>query len=493
MENDTSIIEKHQAGTSGCIGIKCCGCLKNQKPVCFPSVSLHTLLEQSRNCFFIVDTSFDILYANSAMRKKTGVNVSGSCRSVEGFIHPDDMPPFYASSRSVVTGQNPTWRMSIRIRNADGLYTPSVLYLQSVMYSGKPAVLNAIRDKQPEALEHEIYQKVVDAYPEIALVLDAQGNIVAVNRYLTDKIGKNPEEIVHGGLTECIPVDLVPERTRMLERVMSTGEALSFSDCDKNNGTFEHFITPIRNDQGGVDKIVIFCRDISKTVETAESNRSLTCRLLSTIEDERKKLARDLHDECGQLVTLIGLGLSIIQKELPDELRQVSDLCSKYQAVVKHLGEIIKDISSELHPDLIDRFGLVPAVEWYLDMFFNRAGFLNHTFSCDVMAKSFGPKIDIALYRILQESLNNVVQHAQAKHVTVELRTVGETVRMAVTDDGIGLENWGTCPIVTGKRMGIGLLSMRERVEDLGGRFSMEPGPTGGTKLIVKIPIHPNI
>lgn len=492
MENDIGIIvrsDERSPESQGSVSPKkCCGCSRNKEPVCFPSNNFFILADSSKDGYFIVDEHFKILFINLTLKEWTGEHGAKPNQTVFSLINPSDCPSYISCCHSILCGQTKTSSLSIRFLKQNGCYQPVSLHMENIIYNNQPVVLNIIRCKSRSSLEKTIYQKIVDSYPEMALVLDKNGNnVLAVNSHLIEKMGKSYKEIVRGGIFSCIPEDMVFERRKMLETAISTGKPVSFTDCDKDHCTMEHFISPIKNTNGDIENIVIFCRDISHHIEAEESNRMLLRRLLSATEEERKKIAYELHDECGQLAMVVSLGLASIRKTLPDNMDHLKCLCDRYLAIIERLSNVIKNMSSELHPDLIDHFGLIPAISWYLETFFAGTHSVAHMFKCNLTEKSFGPKIDIVLYRVIQESLNNVIRHAHAKNVFIDLKKTGDQLKMIIQDDGVGFENHDNEPARAGRRLGIGLLSMKERVTELNGRFVIETAPQCGTKIIVDI------
>jgi PAS domain S-box-containing protein len=452
-------------------------------------VNFFALLENSKDGYFAVDTDLAIVYANTSLKERLRENGVLDYVNTCEIFHPDSRSEFYVICRSLLDGQRKAHAFYPRIVDESGEYRSVFFLVEYIEYDGRPLILCALRNKLSFALETKIYQDMVDAYPDVALVLDTKGNILAVNRFLVNRMGVSHGDILKKGLSSCIPYELAEERMRMLNLAISSGEPLLFCDCSNEYRTMEHYVSPVKNIYGEVDCVVIFCRDISRYVETEQSNRVLAHRLLTALEDERKKIAYELHDGCGQLVTMVGLGLSFIQKEIPDHLEYIKRMCDKYKDILDQLGGEIKNMSSELHPDIIDYFGLIPAVQWYLKTIFDGSGTLAHTFTCTLTDKSFGSEVDIAVYRIIQESLKNVIRHSGAKHVLIRLTKEDNTLRLTVEDDGVGFGAGRSVTNYPDTRVGLGMLSMKERAAALGGRLIVKTTASGGAGIDVEIPL----
>lgn len=210
--------------------------------------------------------------------------------------------------------------------------------------------------------------------------------------------------------------------------------------------------------------------------------RALTARREAILEEERARIAREIHDELGQILTASKLDVAWVRESLPDapaEIRgRLVELAERLDATVK----TVRRITTELRPVVLDQLGLGPAVEWLGRDFTHRTGL-----ACSVRAELDGhvlpPETATGLFRILQEALTNVARHAGAQTVRVELWAVDQTVCLEVTDDGLGFE------ADAGPGEGLGIMGMRERAILLGGALELGPAQPSGTRLSVWAPI----
>jgi two-component system, NarL family, sensor histidine kinase DevS len=205
-------------------------------------------------------------------------------------------------------------------------------------------------------------------------------------------------------------------------------------------------------------------------------------RVVAGQELERKRLARELHDETGQALTSILLGLRSIEessKEKP-ELREA--VLALREIVVDTLQDV-RRLAVELRPKALDDFGLVPALEWLSETFAEQTEVDVHL-QAALGEDRLPAEIETALYRIVQEALTNVVKHAQASTVSVVLTRKGQSVVAVVEDDGRGFDPTQT------REEGLGLVGMRERIALLGGRVTVESSERGGTTVAVEVPVR---
>ncbi|MGE5690053.1 MAG: GAF domain-containing protein [Pseudomonadota bacterium] len=204
-------------------------------------------------------------------------------------------------------------------------------------------------------------------------------------------------------------------------------------------------------------------------------SRDVVRRVVEAQELERKRLARELHDETGQALTSILLGLrGLGESETAAELREL---------VVATLQDV-RRLAVELRPKALDDFGLVPALERLLETFRDQTG-IAVELETRLGSERLTPEVETALYRIVQEALTNVVKHAGAGKVSVLLTQKGTTVVAVVEDDGEGFAPGTVRQTATG---GLGLVGMRERIGLLGGRLTIESSPGAGTTLVVEVP-----
>jgi signal transduction histidine kinase len=202
-------------------------------------------------------------------------------------------------------------------------------------------------------------------------------------------------------------------------------------------------------------------------------------RVVEAQESERRRLARELHDETGQALTSILLGLKGLEEKLSadDSRAAVADL---RELVVSTLQDV-RRLAVELRPTALDDFGLVAALERLTESFAEQSR-IPVDFQSTLPAQRLPEEVETALYRIVQESLTNVVKHAQASRVSVLLTRKNGAVAAVVEDDGRGFD---PAEVADG---GFGLIGMRERVTALGGRLELESGESG-TTIAAEVPV----
>ncbi len=209
--------------------------------------------------------------------------------------------------------------------------------------------------------------------------------------------------------------------------------------------------------------------------------QQLSAKLVDAQEQERRSLARDLHDEVGQALTAIKMELAAAERHLAAAGSEANHRLHEARSIADRTLQTVRDLSRLLHPGMLDDFGLSETLRWYLRGFSRRTG-LRAKLVTDDMAVRMPADLELCAYRIVQEALTNVAKHAEATSCSVYLQRLPHSLILAVEDDGKGMA-------MTAGRSGLGLISIRERVAGFGGTFRIEPGSGRGTRLIVECPV----
>ena len=211
-------------------------------------------------------------------------------------------------------------------------------------------------------------------------------------------------------------------------------------------------------------------------------NQELAGRLITAQEVERARIARELHDDVGQRLASFSIALGTLRRRLPGAPQPVHDELAGLQRETVTLGNDLRLLSHELHPALLEHLGLVDALRRRCEEVSAESGV---TVALDVTSE-LGPvpdEVALCLYRVAQEALRNVVNHAQARSARVELSRQNGRVAMRITDDGRGFE-----PELAASRRGLGLISLDERVKMLEGTLAIESSPHSGTTVSAMVP-----
>ena len=209
----------------------------------------------------------------------------------------------------------------------------------------------------------------------------------------------------------------------------------------------------------------------------------LSSKLMQAQEDERRRIARELHDEIGQALSAIKLELAVAESQ-PAPL--TTERLAEARAITDGALQAVRDISQLLHPAMLDDLGLPDTTNWYLGGFSRRTG-IKSELVIRQLDKRIAPELEVCTYRIIQEAVTNVARHAQATRCRVEIAGSPRALHITIEDDGNGFEPRAT-PGPAGR--GLGLVSVRERVARLGGSLLVDSRIGHGTRLTVELPFH---
>ncbi len=216
--------------------------------------------------------------------------------------------------------------------------------------------------------------------------------------------------------------------------------------------------------------------------QMCREREQLLTRLITAQEEERRRVSRELHDETSQELANLIVRLGALARTVDDEevLRQLQKLRQHAARTLEGVNRIVMD----LRPGLLDEYGLVPAVQWYADSRLSPQGV-----AVKVKARGtprpLSPHVQVSVYRVLQEAINNIAQHAQAQRATIAFDWRADALQVVVEDDGRGFE---AAEVAQTPSQHFGLLGMRERIHLVGGSFRIESAPGQGTRIEIQVP-----
>jgi signal transduction histidine kinase len=215
--------------------------------------------------------------------------------------------------------------------------------------------------------------------------------------------------------------------------------------------------------------------------------RDLSVRLLRVQDDERRRIARDLHDSTGQALTALKLEMAGIERELATRDAANARRLASAIETARQISDELRTISYLLHPPLLDELGLSSALRWYIDGFEKRSGIKVH-FDLNTSAR-LSAELETMFFRMIQECLVNVHRHSGSATAVIRLSQTGGMMIVEVEDQGRGIEADELADITAGATPGVGLRGMRERINDFGGKLQIESSEKG-TKIRATIPVE---
>jgi two-component system NarL family sensor kinase len=239
-----------------------------------------------------------------------------------------------------------------------------------------------------------------------------------------------------------------------------------------------------------VERTAALEAEVSERKRAEMGLRELTGRLLVTQDEERRHMARELHDHAGQTLALLSMNLSGLRKAAGDQDSDVARLAAESQQLTEALSREIRTFSYLLHPPLLDEVGLRSALQWYVDGFAERS-----KIKVDLkVSQDLGrlPRdLELVIFRVVQESLTNIHRHSGSASASIQLASAGNSVDLEISDAGKGISPERQREMNTA-RSGVGVRGMEERVRQFKGTLEISSS-NQGTKVVVRLPLDANL
>jgi two-component system CheB/CheR fusion protein len=342
----------------------------------------------------------------------------------------------------------------------------------------------ALRDSEAR------FRTLADTVPQVIWANDAAGNAIYFNQRWYAYSGLSYEQSAGPGWQAIAHPDDAPASRERWQQALAAGTVFdSEYRLRRADGVYRWHLgrnVPLRDEQGRITGWFGSATDIEelKQAEAARRESAVLRRLAEAQEEERLRIARDLHDQLGQLITGLLLGLKQLEAQVASS--PAAATLAPLQALALELARESHRIAVSLRPTALEDVGLVPALE-RLVAEWSRAAAVQAAFVSSLPGQDRLPRpVEVALFRTVQEALTNVQKHAAATVVSVALQRIGELVALVVEDNGRGFDLEAPA---ADARPRLGVLGMRERVGQLGGTLEVESTQGRGTTLFVRIPL----
>jgi len=329
-----------------------------------------------------------------------------------------------------------------------------------------------------------------DSAQDAILMLDRQANIIRVNiatlRLLEcefrDLIGRPLAEITRDRLQLDDPFQV---------RQVWSGKSQVRTDLElgKKSIWLRSTVDPIKAEDGRLEGAVVIIADITTEkqaemtlLKTLEEVRELSSHLQTVREEERRSIAREVHDELGHALTALKMDIAWLVKHVPEEDGEIRSRGAELTGLVDQTIASMRRIVSRLRPPVLDDLGLDAALEWLTSDFQRYSGVAAEIELADLPSRFRGTEAS-CIFRIVQEALTNVSKHAAASRVSIRGGMDGDSYRLVIRDDGQGFDLDGPA-----HRTGFGLLGIGERVRELEGAMEMDSLPGQGATLVITFP-----
>jgi PAS domain S-box-containing protein len=339
------------------------------------------------------------------------------------------------------------------------------------------------------------WYSLVQNAPDTILTVDKEGRILFVNKPLW---GYSAAGIKNTAILNLIPDTERQKVQRCLDHTFRFKKRmvceLTGVDGDDDRWYQFTFGSPHGLNLNGATVMTatttLIIHEISESKHTeaslrtsGEQMRDFAARLEAVREEERTRVAREIHDELGQSLTALKMDLSWLQTKS----RTAAETRKKLQVCIKQVDDTIESvrrISAELRPSILDNLGVIPAIEWQVSQFRARTG-IRASFSSNAEDLHLSMEVSIALFRVVQEGLTNVMRHAHASRVQVNLTASEEKIRISIEDNGVGMSRTREKHLKS-----LGIVGMKERISRIGGDFSCSSEIGKGTRLDIEVPVR---
>jgi two-component system, NarL family, sensor kinase len=345
-----------------------------------------------------------------------------------------------------------------------------------------------------QGAEHP-YRLLVETIDEGAATLSNDGTVLYSNRSFANIFDAQLERFIGTPLEHFVSGEYTNALRALIQNAangVSRGE-IRIVDRDGRARTVR--LTLTRSTQFGMEALCAVATELTELVETNEalrvtesSLRQLSGRLLQLQDEERRRIARDLHDTTGQKIAALSMSLDRVARLLDTKKPERQEALNEGRDIVRMIGEEIRTLSYLLHPPLLDESGLGSAVRWYAEGFQKRSGIkLNVNIAPDLGRLS--TEVEMALFRVVQESLTNVHRYSGSPDAEISISGTPDAIKLEVVDHGKGIEA-GTARVkVEGiAALGVGIPGMRERLRQLGGQLEVDFG-RDGTRVSATVPL----
>jgi PAS domain S-box-containing protein len=459
------------------------------------------IFDAEQECVMVISARGELLQINAAGLQVLEVDTleAAAIKPLLDYIHSNDQAPFGSLLSRVISGDSGSLTFEIRGQRGGNrlLETHAVAMRDAV--GDAPLVLAISRDithRRIAAHERRLGDHIFSAVSQGVVVTTPYQTILSVNKAFLEMTGFTREELVGKtcGLLQG-PLTDAQSRAQIREAITQNqefqGEIVNYR---KDGAWFwnDLSISPVRDELGVVTNFIGVMRDVTNRKQAEDEQRvqlrqlqSLSRRVLEVQESERRRLARELHDELGQSLTAIKINLQANNRH---HLTQSADVNAESIRIVENTLAQVRTLALALRPSMLDDLGLVPALQWIVEQNAAR-GQIQIDLQCALPEVRLCTEIETACFRIVQEALTNILRHAQCKRVDIQLYESEGTVELDISDDGRGFDVRAMMALSTaGGSMGV--QGMQERAVLVGGNLQVESIPGSGSNLHMQCPLR---
>src|SRR5271154_1569321 len=359
------------------------------------------------------------------------------------------------------------------------------------MPNKRGAKKRARKTRVPRATSGRLHSELLELAHDAIIVRDVDSTILFWNRGAQKTYGWAPAEACGNVTHQFLKTEFPEPLDQVYEKLYSVGswegELVHWTKEGKRLVVASRQVLQ-RDAQGRTIGILEINRDITPRKEAEEALRNLSARLLQLQDEERRRIARELHDSMGQSLAALVIHLSAVSAKVADVDPAAADLLREAILLSQKASDETRTLSYLLYPPTLDYAGLRSALEWYIEGFTQRSK-VKVDLNVSLGANRLPEIVERTLFRIWQESLTNIFRHSGSDTASVQIEARSGIVRLEVADNGKGIPEEMLATLNnSGGKLGVGIRGMRERVRQLGGWLQIRSWPSG-TTIIVTLPV----
>ena len=458
---------------------------------------LGLLTEASHELVCRLGPELTVLYASPSALRVVGQRPETLIGlRLDEFGHPDDLAALI-SAFALARDSDEETAAVCRFRTAEDAWRWCEVFFRGGGSVGlRCTILDVTRFKRIEQAIERVareWRSTFDAAHDAILMLDAERRILRVNRATLDLFGGGFQDFVGQPLEVVVRDRLGLDDAFGMERAWRDSCQVRLEvELPEESRWLRSSLDPIRSSAEEFGGAVLFLTDITaekraelRLRKSLDEVRRLSSRLQDYREQERRSIAREVHDELGHALTAMKMGVAWLRKRIPESDPVAVERATELSDLVDQTVAATRRLVSRLRPPVLDDLGLDAALEWLIGEFQRHSGI-----PVDARLETMPPRLRgagaTALFHVVQEALTNVARHAGATRATLRWEMVDEAhARVTVEDDGRGF-NREAADFVAG----FGLLGITERVHGLGGQHEIDSAPGAGTRLVITVPLE---